>query len=195
MPYNMINDSNGGFRITDNLDSAGAGIAPATGLNAVKEEQFGPLHRTTFNLTAFPIAVTDALAYAGVQLFDFPAGRLYVVGATASLRFKRVSAASTINDSASMTWAVGTATASNITLSSTMVDLIPKTTKALSEAVGAYNTASTAVLASPAVFDGTSTAKDIFLNVGFETNTEIDADAVLNATGNITITWIDLGDI
>jgi hypothetical protein len=131
--------------------------------------------------------VTDALAYASLQLLDFPEGRILILGVTASLQFAVTSTrSSTINDSASLTWGLGTVAASNITLSSTMVDLLPKATKVLAAATTALNTASTNALAASAHFDGTATAKDAYLNVGFETGTDIDADGTLTATGVIT---------
>lgn len=153
------------------------------------------LHQTKLTLAATPLAVTDSLAYLGVKIYDFPEGRILVLGVTSSLQWAVTTARdTTINDSASLTWAVGTATASNATLATTMVDLIPKTTKVLAAATTALNTASTAALAASAHFDGTGTAKDAYLNAAFETATDIDGDGTLTATGTVTITWVQLGD-
>jgi hypothetical protein len=105
----------------------------------------GPVRKSVITLAAQGITVTDALAYASLQLLDFPEGRILILGVTASLQFAVTSTrSSTINDSASLTWALGTAAASNSTLSSTMVDLLPKATKVLAAATTALNTASTA---------------------------------------------------
>lgn len=193
--YRTIQGTTGSVRVTDDVEgSVGAIGVPTAGAITVKEEQFGSFHVTTLNLAACRVPVTDALAYAGLKVYDFPAGRILILGATASLKWAVTTARTTINDSASLTWGVGTATASNITLATTMVDLIPKTTRALDGAVAAYTAVSTAALAASAHFDGTGTAKDAFLNVGFETNTEIDADGNLAANGNITLVWVNLGD-
>jgi hypothetical protein len=179
--------------------SAGVGALPAAFNNdaslTVVEYGNGVVHKTVFTLNALSVPVTDALAYASRQLYDFPEGRILVLGVTGSLQWAvTTDRTTTINDSAALKWALGTAAASNITLSGTMVDLLPKTAVTLSAAAAALNTASSAALAASAQFDGTSTAKDALLNVGFETNTDIDADGTLTATGQITLVWINLGD-
>lgn len=171
-----------------------SGIGAAAGTGNVATEKAGTTHQTVLTFTDMAIPVTDALAYASQKIYDFPEGRILIHGATANLTWGVSTARTTINDSASLTWAVGTVAASNITLSSTMVDIVPKTTKVLSAATTAYNTASTAALAASAQFDGTGTAKDAILNVGFETNTDIDADGSLKVSGTITIIWSFLGD-
>lgn len=153
------------------------------------------VHQTVLTLAATPFAVTDALAYAGLKLYDFPEGRIFVLGCTASIQWAVTSArASTINANAAFDWSLGTATASNVTLSSTMVDLLPKQDKTLSATDAELNTASTGALAAAAQFNGTATAVDLFLNGSFPTTTDIDADGTMTATGTITVTWINLGD-
>lgn len=172
-----------------------AGIAPVkTGLKAVTTGTGGS-YRTVFTLTAMPITVTDALAYASQKLFDFAAGKVRIKGGTASLAFAVTSArASTINDSAAMDWSLGSVAASSITLASTMVDVIAKQDKTLDGAVAAYTTAQAADVAAAATFDGTTTPIDVYLNIGFPTNTEIDADGTLNVTGTITLLYELWGD-
>ncbi len=186
-----------GIAITSTTSPAGVGAAAGTGVTA-SEQGNGIVQKTVLSLAAMPITVTDALAYASQKVYDFPEGRILILGVTASIQWAvttdRAATTGTINDSASLTWALGTVAASNITLSSTMVDLLPKTTKVLAAATTALNTASTAALAASAQFDGTATPKDALLNVGFETNTDIDNDGILTATGTITITWVALGD-
>ena len=193
--YKIQQRNDGSVIFAENLSGIGAPGAPAAGSITATEEQFGSFHKTTINLNAARVSVTDTAAYGGQKIYDFPEGRILVLGVTASIRWAVTSArASTINDSASLTWGVGTATASNATLATTMVDLIPKTTKVLDGAVAAYTTASTAALAASAHFDGTGTAKDAFLNAAFETGTDIDGDGTLAATGTVTIVWVQLGD-
>lgn len=174
------------------------GVEVVTGLSAIDVFD-GITHQTTFNLSAMALTVTDALAYASKKLFTFTEGRINVLGVTSSLAFAvttdRTDVTGTINDSASLTYALGSVAASNITLSSTMVDLLPKTTKILDGVAAAYTTVSTAALGAPAAqFDGTTTPQPVYLNVGFETNTQIDHDGILNITGHVTVTWTNLGD-
>lgn len=186
-----------GITVLSTSPPSGVGAVAGTGVTA-SEQGNGVVQQTVLSLAALSISVTDALAYASQKIYDFPEGRILILGVTGSLQWAvptdRTATTGTINDSASLTWALGTVAASNITLSGTMVDLIPKTTKVLAAATTALNTASTAALAASAQFDGTATPKDALLNVGFETNTDIDNDGTLTATGTITITWVNLGD-
>lgn len=172
-----------------------AGIAPPkSGLKAVTTGGGGS-YKTVFTLTAMEITVTDALAYASQKLFDFAAGKVRMKGGTASLAFAVLTArASTINDSAAMDWSIGTVAASSITLATTMVDVIAKQDKTLDGAVAAYTTAQAADVAAAATHDGTTTPIDIYLNIGFPTNTEIDADGTLAVTGTITVLYELWGD-
>ena len=61
---------------------------------------------------------------------------------------------------------------------------------------GAFSVDTTvaAALAAAAQFDGTATAKDMFLNTAYATTTDVDADATQTISGTIVITWINLGD-
>lgn len=171
------------------------GIGAAAGTGNVATEKLGVVRQTVLTLTDMALTVTDALAYASQKVYDFPEGRLLVLGATANLRFGVTSdRASTINDSAAMDWSVGTAAASNATLATTMLDLIPKVDHTLDGAVDAYTALAGGALAASAQFDGTGTAKDAYLNVSFPTGTDIDADGTLKVSGTITITWANLGD-
>lgn len=175
-----------------------ASVAALSGSALTLNQSIGSgVNKLIINLTKVPIVVTDALAYSSIQIIDFPQCQFQVLGCSASLQWAvATDRTTTINDSASLTWALGTVAASNITLSSTMVDVLPKTTKTLTAATTAFNTASTGVLAAAsAQFNGTGTAKDLFLNVGFETNTDIDADGTLWATGTVTLIWLNAGDL
>lgn len=183
---------------TEPTTTAGIGLVPVA-LSQVGQvtavEHGGTVHKTVLSLSAASISVADAQAYGGLKVYDFPEGRILILGVTGSLQWAVSSDRSTtINDSASLTWGLGTATASNATLATTMVDLLPKTTKVLSAATTDLNTASTAALSASAQFDGTGTAKDAYVNVAFETGTDIDANGTLEATGTITVTWVNLGD-
>lgn len=172
-----------------------AGTAPAkAGLRAVTTGSGGKF-RTVITLKAMEIAVTDALAYASQKLFDFAAGKVRILGGTASLAFAvTTDRATTINAAAAMDWALGTVAASSITLASTMVDVIAKQDKALDGTDDAYTTAQAADVAAAATHNGTSTPIDLFLNIGFPTNTEIDADGVIAVNGTITLHWENWGD-
>jgi hypothetical protein len=156
----------------------------------------GGSYQLIFTFKAMAISVTDALAYASQKLFDFPQGRVYIKGGTATLAFAVTSArAGTINDNAAMDWSVGTAAASATALATTMVDIVAKQDHTLDGAVAAYTAAITANAEAAAFFDGTATAKDIYLNVSFPTGTDIDADGTLAVNGTITLNVEVMGDV
>lgn len=151
--------------------------------------------KSTFKFNGMALPVTDALAYASQKIFDFADGIIRLKGGTAKLQFAvTTDRTATINPSASMTWSLGSVAASSITLASTMVDWLAKTTRTLDGTADALSTASSASAAAAASFDGTSTAIDLFLNVGFETNTQIDADGVIKVYGTIILFWENWGD-
>ena len=175
--------------------SEAASVGAVAGASAVATSIPG-VFMTTIAFTARALAVTDALAYAGTKVFDFPEGRIYILGAIGSLRFGiSTDPTTTINASADLDWSLGTVTASSITLASTMVDLIPKVDAPLAAAQTTLNTATAGTLAAAAFFDGTVTPVDAFLNVSFPTNTQIDADGTLAVTGTISLLWGRVGDV
>lgn len=172
-----------------------AGINPPKAGLSVKTTGQGGSFRTVFTFNAMQIAVTDALAYASQKIFDCLDGKVRVKGGTAKLQFAVLTTrASTINDSASLTWGIGTVAASSITLATTMQNVIAVTTRTLDGATTALSTASAADVVAAATFDGTTTPVDFYLNVAFATNTDIDADGTLAVTGTITLLWELWGD-
>lgn len=159
------------------------------------EEGDGVTHKTTLTLTDLAQTVVNGTEYQGTKIYDFPEGRIMVLGVTMSMAQKTTSTlASTLNASSTGALSVGTATASSTTLNSTMADLIPSTAFTSSATVDVAGTAVGAALAASAQFDGTSTAKDAYINTAYATTTDVDGDATQTLTGNVTITWMNLGD-
>jgi hypothetical protein len=171
------------------------GVETAAGITAANVTQ-SLVQQVTFTLADVEIAVTDTLAYASKKIFTFPEGRILLLAAVASLKWAVLTdRATTINASASLTWALGSVAASNITLTSTMINMLAKQTTVLDGAATAYTAAATAgALAASAQFDGTGTPTPVFLNCGFETDTQIDGDATLAAKGTVTLTYLNAGD-
>lgn len=183
------------YRVTDAESRRGAGTQPATGSIAIKREQFGPLFQVTLTLDNVPQSVVDGTEYQGTLLYTFPEGRINVLGVTATLQQKTTSElASTLNASSTGAIALGTAPASNVSLTGTMVDLLPSTAFTSSATVNVAGTAVTAALAAAAQFDGTGTAKAMYLNTSYATTTDVDGNATQTISGTIIATWIWLGD-
>jgi hypothetical protein len=185
----------GSVQYTEDPLSAGDTTQPATGGITVKNVQFGPFCQTTLSLNNVPQAVVNGTEYQGTKIYDFPDGRIHVLGCVATLQQKTTSAlASTLNASSTGAIALGTVTASNVSLTGTMVDLLPSTAFTSSATINVAGTAVSAALAAAAQFDGTTTAKDVYLNTAYATTTDVDANATQTISGTITITWCALGD-
>jgi hypothetical protein len=185
----------GSVQYTEDPLSAGDTTQPATGGITVKNVQFGPFCQTTLSLNNVPQAVVNGTEYQGTKIYDFPDGRIHVLGCVATLQQKTTSAiASTLNASVTGAIALGTVTASNVSLTGTMVDLLPSTAFTSSATINVAGTAVSAALAAAAQFDGTTTAKDMYLNTAYATTTDVDANATQTISGTITITWCQLGD-
>lgn len=186
-----IKQHNGSFHITDSLDGE-VGSSPISTVTA-KHVQLGPLCITTLTLDNVAQTITNTSAeYAGTQIYDFPAGRIAILGVTASLQQKTTSAlATTIASGATGAIALGTATASNTSLTGTMVDLLPSTAYTSSTTINVAGSAVGAALAATAQFDGTSTAKDVFLNTAIATGS---ANGTQTISGTVVISWLNLGD-
>jgi hypothetical protein len=188
---------NGGAVWTDKtVVSLDVGDAPSVaGLSAKTDGGPGGFYRTTITLDNVAQSVVNGTEYQGTKIYDFPECRMYVIGAVATLQQKTTSAiASTLNSGVTGAIGVGTATASATTLATTMQDIIPTTAFTTSTVINVAGTAVSAVLASPAVFDGTATAKDLYLNTAYATTTDVDADATQTISGTIVVTWCNLGD-
>ena len=179
----------------DPLDKAGSSTAPAVGAIVVRHAQFGPFCQTTLVLNNVGQTVVNGVEYQGTKIYDFPEGRISVLGVTATLQQKTTSAlASTLNASSTGAISLGTVTASATTLATTMVDLLPSTAFTSSATINVAGTAVKAALASGAQFDGTTTAKDVFLNTAYATTGNVVGDATQTISGTVVITWVQLGD-
>lgn len=176
----------------------GFGSVPsAVGATCVANELgSGVVHQTVLTLSGVLQDVVNGTEYQGTKIYSFPAGRILVLGVTASLAPTTTSIiGSTLNSGVTGSLGLGTATASATTLASTMVDLLPATAFTSSTTINVAAAAVGAALAASAQFDGTTTAKDMFLNSAFATTGDVDADATMTWAGTVTVTWINLGDL
>lgn len=174
--------------------STGAGSVPANASTTATTTADGVL-KTVITLSGRSVTMTDAGAagsHGSIQLYDFPAGNLFFLGATCDLTL--TAGVGGITDTAAVVVGVGTATLAvdNATLTGTEADLVPSTAATLSGGVGTGKGKS--LTAGAVVFDGTTTAKDAWLNIAVP-----DADSTANDTitvsGTITLVWANLGDV
>jgi len=162
-----------------------------------------PVRQTVFKFDGVEITIPDSTAYVGTKIYDFPTGYVTVLAAVFTGTLTTTSAiASTLNSGVTVTMGVGTAAASNTTLSTTMMDVIPgsgetpagftssSTIDVASAEITMKLDASTAAAWNGAQLDGTGTAKDLYFNLAVPTATDIDADATVEVDGSLVVTWI-----
>ncbi len=177
-------------------------VAPGNGAAAasgnVASEQQGVVHQTLLTLTDVAVAVSDANVGGGTKIYDFPEGRILILGAVAALAFKTTSTlASTLNAGVTGNFGVGTVQTTNQasgTLATTQQNIIPTTNFTSSATINVAGAVAKGALAASAPFDGTTTPVDAYLNIGVATATDIDGDATVTASGTVLITWMNLGD-
>lgn len=184
------------FKRIDKDASDRDGAANGTGVS-VEEFGAGPFHMTELTLDDLTVALTDeatVVAHGNHKLYDFPEGGILILGALSDLDLTKDAAG--VNDTWDGDFALGTAAAAaDTTLTGTEDDVLPST--ATPQAVGGATTANGLSTSSEmSVHDGTTTAKDLYLNVLVD-----DADHDVGATatnlifnGTIRVFWIDLGD-
>lgn len=148
----------------------------AAGIKA-KQEALLP-RKAVFQIDT-TIVVTEALDYASVKLCDFPTGQAYILGARANLV---ASGTGTGFALANVDVAIGSAAASNATLSATMVNVLAKIDAVTVTGVVQGSSA------TPLALSGAT--PDLFLNVAVAITT----DGTVRLVGTVEITYLDLGD-
>jgi len=163
------------------------------------EQGNGILHRTILrieDLSVSVVSVTTGNGVGGTKVYDFPQGRLLVLGTMADLS---VSIAS--GDQADFTdatpegdFGVGTVAPANadaLGTDATDDDFSTATAFTMAAYTGNVQCPSEAALQ----FDGTSTAIDMYINALVDAaDIDDDTTSTLSVSGSIVITWINLGD-
>jgi len=182
-------------------------VPTASAALGVRAEEYGEgiVRQTVFTLTSVPLTLTNALAYASLQLYDFPEGRIHVLDTVCTITVTTTTAiATTLLTAKAVSWGLGSAAASSLTLATTMQNFMPGSGEAVntftsSTVINVAPAADTGILAAvsaahlAAIVDGTTTAADLFLNFGVAA-ADIDGDAGLSITGTFYVTWMNTGD-
>lgn len=176
------------FGVDDGQNGAGA-IAAATS-SVVEYGSDATGRKTVITLAATTVALTDDAGngqYGGVKIYDFPDGLIQIDACTVSGTLTGY--ASLIDTFASAT-AIGTATATTgNTLTGTEADIMASA----ANATAAAEAAAVAVASSSAVapLNGTSTAKDAYLNF-LVTDDAAHGSGNASFAGTVTIWWRNL---
>lgn len=169
-----------------------AGLAPYV---VVSDSGAGAFHQTKFVVTNLPVALADTGQGGGVELFDFPVGRIQIMGASGSLAMTTTSTiASTLNAGVNCGYGVGSVVQANGTLATTEQNFLNVATIVSSTVINVAAAVAKAVgVAVAASLDGTASAIKAYLNIGVPTGTDIDGNATVTVSGTITLTWANLG--
>lgn len=156
----------------------------------------GVVHQTTLTLAATPVTMRDTEQGGGVKIYDFPEGRILVLGSTASIAVTTTSVlADSLNAGVTCNYGIGTVTQANATVATTEQDIVQVTAFTSSATINVAGAVAKGV-GVLAAFDGTTTPIDAFLNLAVAGAGDIDvtATATVTVSGTVNITWINLGD-
>jgi len=168
---------------------AGAVYGAATASDTAK----GKYKTKTLKWSAEPISMafvnTGVVTSAGVKISQMPAGVIAIHGAVLKSHKITVTATNGISADTAGDVAVGSVTASGTDLTSTEIDIIPKTAMdTMTNGVNAY-------LAAPAPIDGTSTAAGVYINLMIDANS---ASAIhtnaMTSSGELQLIYSELLD-
>jgi hypothetical protein len=185
---NIHTESGGTLTTAQGVGTANA----AANVTAVEHGAADVIHKTVLTLAATPVSVVGAagVGFGGVKCYDFPEGRILVLGSVADLTIDV--SGDDISDTGSGDIGLGTVIVADADLGdATDVDLGPST--ALTDPFVAGIGDAQVALAASAQFDGTATAKDANLNVLID-DADIAGTEVALFSGTWTLTWINLGD-
>lgn len=181
--------------VIDSLNGATAPVvAPASQTAAVQTVSTAG-KTTTVTLSGQVVNMVDATtagSQGGVKLLDFPQGAIAFIGGVANLTVTKGTGG--LSATAAVVGSVGTTLVANdnATLTGTEADLVPSTASTLTAGAGVTKGFSAAI--TTVVFDGTATAKSVYLNFAAP-DIDSTADDTLTVSGSVTLSWIYLGDV
>ena len=174
------------------VDGAADGDGELAGPSGISiaESGTGIVHKTVLTFSAWGTAIHDGTAgHSSRAIYDFPAGRILILGVTADLSYD-VSGGS-ISNTGSGDFSLGTTGTADLTLDGTDVNLLPSTGMADPFVAGVG--AATGALAASAHFDGTTSAVTVHLSSIFDAG-DVSEHTPFDIDGTVTIHWINLGD-
>lgn len=184
MPARQLPLQNGSFASLQKIIYEKGTPVTTTGITA--SHRTGVTQELTITLVNQSVAITDAGASGaggGLKVYSFPRGNIKLDNFTTNLTISRVSTA--ITATAAVVAALGTVTAAaDATLTSTEADIIPSTTATLTAGAGVVK----ARAAASVYVDGTTTAKDVYLNFAIPDAGSTGNDSLL-VNGTITLQW------
>lgn len=160
-----------------------AGTVNASATLTTGREGNGGLRSTVLTLTAQTVTASAANDYGSLLLFTFPASQILLLGIAVNLATTQSGFAA--NNGTDVTFALGSAAASNTSLTSTMVDLVASTA---GTGTTAGTLAATTTPTEAPKYKAASTA--VYLNISDAVTT---GTGTLTCTGTVKVLWWDSG--
>jgi hypothetical protein len=132
--------------------------------------------------------------YGSLKLATFPKGRIWIHGASGTLTSVDVSDSDNISDTGSGDYSFGSTATSDTTIDGTDVNMGPSAALIDPFVAGVGSANASSVLAAGALFDGSSTAVPIYLNMIFDAGDVTTGNGTADLVGKITIQWSYLAD-
>lgn len=180
-------------------DHTADGVGALNGATVTSvEKSMGTVHQTVLTLASTPVSVvsvTTGNGVGGTKIYDFPEGYINVLGCVANLTLAVETQGDFTDATPEGDVGIGSVAPANAdALGTDATDDDYATATAFTMDAYAASVACPPDAAG-ALFDGTSTAKDVYVNVLVDA-ADIDDGATTNVlvSGTVTITWINLGD-
>lgn len=192
----------GDTSVTGDLANSGVttGVGAKNGATVtVAETGNSVIHKTVLTLASTPVtvvSVTTGNGVGGYKIYDFPAGYIRVLGCTADLSLAIAAGKQADFTDGTPEGDIGIGSVAPANADSFGTDATDDD-YGTGAAFTMTDYAATADISPEAAgnFDGTSTAKDVYVNVLVDA-ADIDDDATteVEVSGTVTLTWINLGD-
>lgn len=187
----------GGATIGDDLKAdiggsiAGGAVTPATDV-ALGFDQLRGVRHVRLSLTDVEVTVAAADDYGGTKLADLPDSNLMLLAVEVNLELTKGLATNGIVGTTDVTVGLGTAVASNATLSGAMVNVLSGAALTATDETPAYAAHSQAdgTLSYPVQLADSATLA-LYLNVA----AAITADDSITATGTVDLFFVDTGNV
>jgi len=181
----------GGIQGSDLL-AGGAAEANTAGLVTLKSDDVLTPRKMVLQLTDAVLTHTEALDYSSLKLCDMPDSNLLFLAAEVDLECVKGETTNGLEAATDITLALGSAAASNATLSSTMQDIIELDTLTATDASPAWQAHSADQSTIPMPYQIADAATNaVYLNLAAATT----ADDTLTVTGTVTLIYVDLGNV
>lgn len=177
--------------VTMSGDDAGGTPAPGTGV-AIASDRIRPVRHVRLELSGFILSIAADDDFGGTKLCDLPDSNITLLAVELDLELVKGGVVNGLVAATDVTVAVGTAVASNSTLSGAMVDVltgIALTAADLSPALQIHSHADGTLDYPIELADAATLA--LFLNAA----AAITADDALTISGTVDLYYLDVGNV